>query len=288
MTPTINYQNNINFNNNISNLNEINFSIIKRDKSQSDLPSDNNSLKANNYLIFNKKLKNINSFNKLTLLNSYNNYIFEGNESLNRDESSNHLIISSDLYLNSNQIIKPRLKFIINQNIHSSEKIVNEDSNSITFNYLNSFSDNRFFGTDLRDNTSRIVYGIESEFNLHNQNIELNLSQSYDLKKNNNFSNKINQKDHLSDLALEGNTRFRDINLKIDARLDKSSLGYKELNLILNTLEPINMSLNYHETDNSAFSENSNDTEYLGINFDKEINDYISLSYGSNFDLKNN
>ena len=40
---------------------------------------------------------------------------------------------------------------------------MNEDSNSITFSYQNSYSDNRFFGTDLKENTSRIVYGIESE-----------------------------------------------------------------------------------------------------------------------------
>ena len=65
---------------------------------------------------------------------------------------------------------------------------MNEDSNSITFNYQNSYSDNRFFGTDLRDNTSRIVYGLESQFEIKSK-VEINANQSYDFKKNNNLEN---------------------------------------------------------------------------------------------------
>ena len=34
----------------------------------------------------------------------------------------------------------------------------------ITFNYQNNYSDNRLFGLDKYDNSSRIIYGMESEF----------------------------------------------------------------------------------------------------------------------------
>ncbi len=287
-TPIIKYQNNINLNENISNYNEINFTIIKRDESQNNLASESGSFKVNNYLSFNNVLKNVNIFNKLSLLNGLNNYTFEHNSDLNSSSSFNHLILSSDLYLNSNEIIKPRVKLIYNQDIYHSDNIFNEDSNSITFNYQNSFSDNRFFGTDDRENTSRIVYGFESELSLKNQKVNINTSQSYDFKKENNFSNRLNQSSYFSDFAIEAKTTYKKLNLNLDTRLDRSSLENKELNLELNLNDPVNITLNYHETSKNAFSEKSNDTEYLGLGLEKKINNNISLSYGSNIDLKNN
>ena len=63
-------------------------------------------------------------------------------------------------------------KIIYNQDIYHSSKIINEDSNSLTFNYQNQYSDNRFFGTDNRDNTSRFVYGIETDFQIKKYEFE--------------------------------------------------------------------------------------------------------------------
>ena len=165
---------------------------------------------------------------------------------------------------------------------------MNEDSNSITFNYQNSYSDNRFFGTDLRDNTSRIVYGLESQFEIKNQKVEINANQSYDFKKNNNFSRKLNQNSHFSDFAVEAKMNFNSLNLNLDTRLDRSTLSNKEINVGLNTNIPFNISLNYHETNKNAFSEKSNDTEYLSASMSKEINNNLKISYGSNIDIKNN
>ena len=177
---------------------------------------------------------------------------------------------------------------IYNQDLYHTENVINEDSNSITFNYQNSYSDNRFFGTDLRDNTSRIVYGFESQFEIKNQKVEINANQSYDFKKNNNFSRKLNQNSHFSDFAVEAKINFNSLNLNLDTRLDRSTLSNKEINVGLNTNKPFNISLNYHETNKNAFSEKSNDTEYLIASMSKEINDNLKISYGSNIDLKNN
>ncbi len=288
LTPIIKYQNNINIYKNITNYNDVNFTIIKRNKSQDSLASESNSLKINNYFTYNKKIGKINSFNKLTLLNSLNSYTFEHNNNLNSTERYNHLIFSSEYFIKYNKTLTPRIKFIHNQDIYHTENIMNEDSNSITFNYQNSYSDNRFFGTNLRDNTSRIVYGLESQFEIKNQKIEINANQSYDFKKDNNFSRKLNQNSYFSDFAVEAKMNFNSLKLNLDTRLDRSSLSNKEINVGLNTNIPFNISLNYHETNKNAFSEKSNDTEYLSVSMSKEINDNLKISYGSNVDLKNN
>ena len=288
ITPSFKYQNNFYINENVSNQNEIDLLIITRDESQSDLPSENNNLKINNYFIYNKKLNNFNIYNKLSLLNGYSDYTFENNSNLNTNESFHHLIFSSDMYTNLYKTINPRIKFIINQNIDHSGGTLNEDSEAITFNYQNSYSDNRFYGTDLKDNTSRLVYGFENEFLINNKQININASQSYDIKKNNNYSDKINQNSNFSDFAVEGNTNINDLFFSIDTRLDRNSLKNKELNFILSTNKPFDISLNYHQTSKDAFLENSNDTEYLGVGLKKDINRNLIFSYESNIDLKNN
>tara|TARA_B100000963_G_scaffold64102_1_gene52062 strand:- start:9776 stop:11905 length:2130 start_codon:yes stop_codon:yes gene_type:complete len=288
ITPFIKYRNYVNINKNVTNYNDINFLIIKRNGSQNNLASESSTLKINNYFTYNKNIGGINTFNKITLLNSINNYTFEHNNDLNGTDSYNHLIFSSDYFFNKDEIIKPRIKLIYNQDLHHTENIMNEDSDSITFNLQNLYSDNRFFGTDLRDNTSRIVYGFESQFEINNQKLEINAGQSYDFNKNNKYSNKINQNSHFSDIALEAKINFRSLNLNLNTRLDKSSFNNKETNIALNADSPLNVSLNYYETSKDAFFEKSNDTEYLSVNMSKEINDNIKISYGSNIDLKNN
>ena len=286
-TPHVHYYNSINLDHNISNLNEVDFTIIKRNESQNKLPSENNTLKINNYFIHNKKLEDINIYNKISLLNNLSNYRYEHNSNLNNTGRFNHLILSSDMYYNLSNNILPRLKLIYNEEIYSTDNIINEDSNSLTFNYQNLYSDNRFYGSDIRDNTSRIVYGIETDFKLKNQTFDINFNQSYDFREDNNFSKKINQKSNLSDFAVEGSTNIKNLSINLDTRLDKNSLKKKEMNVSINTSNPFNISLNYHETQKEAFEENSNDTENLGINLEKQINDNLILGYSSNIDLKN-
>ncbi len=288
ITPMVRYHNTINLNKYFTNHNEINFTVLKRNESQDNLPSESNNFKINNYFIFNNEFNGVNIFNKLTLLNSLNNYTFEHNSNLNSTDRFNHLILSSDQFLNLNENIKPRIKLIFNQDINSSDNIINEDSDSITFNYQNSYSDNRFFGTDLRENTSRVVYGFESNFKIKEQVVKINTSQSYDFKKNNNFSRRLNQDSNLSDLAFEAITNIKGISLNLDSRIDKKTFGNKELNIGLHTNIPLDISLNYHQTSKEAFSDKSNNTEYLSVNLEKELNNNVTLLYGSNIDLKNN
>ena len=70
--------------------------------------------------------------------------------------------LSSDVNFNNFSSITPKIKFIIPMQLVNSNKKINEDSKSITFNYQNQFSENRFFGNDLFDNAPRVVYGMDS------------------------------------------------------------------------------------------------------------------------------
>ena len=287
-SPHINYYNSLYFYKGISNINEIDFRIIKRNQSQNNLPSENNSLKINNLFTVNNNLDNFNTYNKLSFLNNISNYSYEHDVGLNSSERFHHLILSSDIYYKNFDNIIPRMKIIHNQNVYESNNIINEDSDTLSFSYQNQYADNRFFGTDKRDDTSRIVYGLESSFDLHNQKYRLKINQSYDFNKNNNFNKKLNQEAHLSDYALEGITEFKNLSVNLDLRLDRSDLKKKEMNMSLNIYKPLKISLNYHETEKNAFSERSNDTEYLGVKIEKQINDNLILGYSSNIDLKNN
>ena len=287
-TPHINYYNSISIGKNISNINEIDFSIIKRNDSENELPSENSSLKINNYFTQINTSKKINFHNKLSFLNNLSDYNYEHNSELNSTERYSNVIISTDMHYDLNETILPRIKFIHNQGIYNSNKIINEDSNSLTFSYQNLYADNRFFGTDVRDNTTRIVYGIDNDFIFDKQRFKINFNQSYDFNKNNNFSKKINQNTNLSDFALEGKTNINNLQIKFDTRLDKNSFKKKEMNMSFKTNNPLNITLNYHETLKNAFIENSNDTQYLGINLEKKINNNLTLAYESNVDLKNN
>ena len=287
-TPHINYYNSISIGKNISNINEIDFSIIKRNDSENELPSENSSLKINNYFTQINTSKKINFHNKLSFLNNLSDYNYEHNSELNSTERYSNVIISTDMHYDLNETILPRIKFIHNQGIYNSNKIINEDSNSLTFSYQNLYADNRFFGTDVRDNTTRIVYGIDNDFIFDKQRFKINFNQSYDFNKNNNFSKKINQNTNLSDFAFEGKTNINNLQIKFDTRLDKNSFKKKEMNMSFKTNNPLNITLNYHETLKNAFIENSNDTQYLGINLEKEINNNLTLAYESNVDLKNN
>ena len=287
-TPHINYYNSISIGKNISNINEIDFSIIKRTDSENELPSENSSIKINNYFTQINTSKKINFHNKLSFLNNLSDYNYEHNSELNSTERYSNVIISTDMHYDLNETILPRIKFIHNQGIYNSNKIINEDSNSLTFSYQNLYADNRFFGTDVRDNTTRIVYGIDNDFIFDKQRFKINFNQSYDFNKNNNFSKKINQNTNLSDFALEGKTNINNLQIKFDTRLDKNSFKKKEMNMSFKTNNPLNITLNYHETLKNAFIENSNDTQYLGINLEKEINNNLTLAYESNVDLKNN
>ena len=60
------------------------------------------------------------------------------------------------------------------------------------------------------------------------------------------------------------------------------------MNYSLNFENPINISINFHETQSEAFKQLSNDTQSLDFQISKEINKNISFIYQTDLDVKNN
>ena len=287
LTPSIRYSNQILSKNNLSFINEIDLFNIKRNESDIGKPSDSTLINLSNSIIFNNKINNSYLYNKINLISSLGDYSYKNNPSLNDNVFKSYVIISSEGFLNYSKTIKPRFKIVNNFNL-VNDNIVNEDSEALTFNYQNQFSDSRFYGSDLKDNSARIIYGVESNINRFGQNIDLKLNQSYDFRDNNNYAKKINQKSNFSDLAFEAQTNVDDIFFKIDSRLDNKNLEKIEMNYSIEYSNLFDFNIEYNETDAQAFHHSLSSTQSLGTSIGRELNDNVKLYFNSNMDLKNN
>ena len=287
ISPSLTYTNLINLKK-YSLINEFDFTILKRTESSINNPSESFKLNIDNELFNSYLLKNLFLKNKIIFTNSYSDYHFNNNETLNHNSIKSNIKLSSDLYYQNSSSFRPRLKFIIPFQIENSNKSINEDSKSITFNYQNQFSESRFFGNDLFDSSPRLVYGIEYFTKLKRQNINININQSYETNVKNRYSNLINQSSKFSDYSIETMINRDNISFLLDTRLDENTLSKKEMNYTLMFEEPIKISLNYNETQKEAFKDLSNDSQSLNIGFSKRINDNVELSLNSNLDVKNN
>ena len=188
--------------------------------------------------------------------------------------------------MNNTSKVIPRIKFIHPLEIFNSNQIINEDSESLSFSYVHKYSDNRLYGNDLADNTSRLVYGLESDFQISEQNIKLNINQSYDFKKNNNYANLVNQNSNFSDYSLELKTNFKEVKFKSDIRIDKDNNSKKEMNYKIHFDKIFNTEVTYNETRKIAFKKLTEDTESLRFSLLKDLNDNMSIQYSSSLDLK--
>jgi hypothetical protein len=185
-------------------------------------------------------------------------------------------------------IINPKIKFIIPTQIENNNKSINEYSKSITFNYQNQFSDNRFFGSDLFDSSPRIVYGIENFFNTKNTEISFNINQSLDANLNNNYAYLVNQSSRVSDYSIESKLKINEILFKIDTRIDQDNLSKKEMNYELKYDKFLDTSVIYNETQSEAYRNLSADTQSIIMNISKKINDNVNINFNSHLDVKNN
>ena len=287
IVPSLKYTNFVNYKD-YSIINDLDFAILKRNESAIESPSESFIIKLSNEIFDYQTYKNIIFQNKLSIDNSYNEYYFNNDQSLNHQSFKSTAIISSDLQISKMGITNPKIKFIIPTQIENNNKSINEDSESITFNYQSQFSDNRFFGSDLFDSSPRIVYGIENYYNTKNTEISFNINQSLDSSLNNNYANLVNQNSRLSDYSIESKLKINEILFKIDTRLDSDNLSKKEMNYELNYNKFLNTSVIYNETQSEAYKNLSEDTQSLIMNISKKINDNVNINFKTNLDVKNN
>ena len=285
--PSLKYTNFVNFND-YSIINDLDFAILKRDDSTIENPSESIKIKISNEVFDYQIYEEIIFQNKLSINNSYNYYYFNKDQSLNHHSFKSTAILSSDLQFSKMGITNPKIKFIIPTQIENNNKSINENSNAITFNYQNQFSDNRFFGSDLFDFSPRVVFGFENYFNRKNTEISFNINQSLDANLNNNYANLINQNSRLSDYSIESKLKINEILFKIDTRLDNDNLSIKEMNYELSYNKFLNTSITYNETQSEAYRNLSTDTQSIIINISKKINDNANINFNSNLDVKNN
>jgi hypothetical protein len=160
--------------------------------------------------------------------------------------------------------------------------------NSITFNYQNQFSENRFFGNDLFDSSPRVVFGIENYLYKKNKEISFNINQSFDTNLNNNYAHLINQNSRFSDYSIESKLRINEILFNIDTRLNYDNLSKKEMNYELSYDKILNTSIIYNETQSEAYRNLSSDTQSIIMDITKNINNNIDINFNSSLDVKNN
>ncbi len=284
LTPSIKYTNQNLLKNNLVINNEISLSDIKRNESSDEKPSDNTFLRVNNLISSTNNYNSALVYNKLSLSSSLGKYSFKHNSDLDEEIFNVSAVLSSDIFYKYNDNINPRIKFVQNLNLISDD-LVNEDSEAISFNYHNQFSDSRLYGYDLEDNTGRIIYGSENNFTTHGKKIDFNINQSYDFITGSNYTSRINQFSNFSDLALEAKTSTNNTLFEIDARLDKEKLEKKEMNFLLSYSNNYVFNLNYNETGSSAFKGLSSDTKSMSFDISKPINDNFNITVGSTVDI---
>ena len=283
--PSITYENNFRINSILYLNNHLSTSYLIRDESNNFLPLENKKISLKSKLSNNFYSKGFLTSNNINFYINYGSEIFE-NSDLNKEITNSSITLSSEIIKPINNIFKFKTKFVSN-GVLKDGSLVNENSKSITFNYYNLSSDNRLFGSDMTDNSTRLVYGFETSLKTKNP-LSLKVGQSIDFKNNTNYSKKINQSDKISDIALEGNLKLNDkINFKYDARLNKKNFSNKEMNYTVNINSPINILVNYNQTSRNAYKELSNDTESVRLSFNKNINKNIALDFNTNIDLKN-
>ena len=287
--PNVQYNNLIDLDNGFFLKNDLSLSILERGSSYNKNSKKNFGLSINNEIIQNKIIKSNFITNKLIFNNSFRKLEYDNNVS-NKQYVQNNIIFSTnwEKYIYED-LIKSRLKFIINDDFNTFKNYTNEDSQSITFNYQHLFSDNRFYGFDLSDNSKRVTYGLELNKVFNKKKIDFKIGQGYDFSKNNIYLQKLNQNSKFSDMAFEVGMGIESILFKIDGRLDQKNLSKKEINYSADyNFSPFELNLIYNETSSNAFNSNSEDSKALKVNFGYKYNNNIKISTYSNMDLKNN
>ncbi len=101
------------------------------------------------------------------------------------------------------QTIEPRASVVVAPNGGNSDKIPNEDSQSVEFDETNLFRENRFDGFDKIDGGTRINYGINWT-GIHNENggnSSVFIGQSYKPRTDSTFAVGSGLEDHFSDFV---------------------------------------------------------------------------------------
>lgn len=287
-SPYIKYSNAADINSNLFLINDISFYILERDNSDSSNPKQNIGLNLTNEFLENRILGKSIINNKLILDNSFRNIQINNESNRNIFHESSVRISSSikrNIYKN---LASGHLKIIINENLNVYKNNIVEDSNSISFNYDHLFKENRLYGYDLSDNSKRLAYGLETNFNINNNDYYFDIGQSYDMKLNNEYLSKVNQVNRLSDIAIKTGVTNALFSFNLGSRINNANYSKKEMDYSFSiNNKKWDLLLSYNETSDEAFSENSDNSKALKSKLNIQVNQNVDLSYSTNLDLQN-
>ena len=293
--PSLRYMNYINFKNNLILNNEFKIDLVSRNSSLNYLP--NRIVRASTLNTFQKNIikNNYNLINKLIFDNSIIS-VDEGNQDTNVISGSSNKIatyLSSELNkiykLNKITKIKPRAKIIISSKSRTKSNNVNDNSQSLSLHYNNIFKENRYFGSDKKEDGSRAVIAIEQDYLFSDEvKLGINYGRTYNFKKETNLMNDINQKSKLSDHLTEISFNYKNNKIKYNSRHDKKNLDIKE-DFLTYELENDKNSLiiNKNLTSDNAYTD-SKSSHFMTMEYTRKINNNSNFKYQSEINLEDN
>jgi len=179
---------------------------------------------------------------------------------------------------------KPSLSLILSPGKSNSEKISNEDSSLNTYSSNNEISLNRYSGSDKLDNSKRLV----SQFKINNNNLTMNLSQSYEFTDNSNFHKDSGNDENLGNLL--GGLQYNNFKneFEYNFRYDHSKKYLKQQNINYannNSLGTIELS--YLDQNSESDSVITNDIETLNYKLiSNKINKFSTIGLTGLYNLK--
>ena len=292
--PSVRYINYIDFKNNLILNNDIKIELVSRNTSSNYLP-----MKIFRTNLINSFQKNFNFYNNYNLINKLklNNSFYiieEGNADTNILSGNSHQIasyfsseINRVLKVKNNTKIKPRAKIILTNISKGSNLNLNDNSQSLSFNYNNLFQENKYFGSDKKESGSRIVLALEQNYKLSSDfNLDINYGRSYNFEKNKNFMLDIQQDTKFSDHLTELSVLLKNNELRYNSRHDKKTFDLKEDSISYQFRNDKNIfNFNKDLTSDDSYI-NSNSSHFMTANYTRTINKNSNFNYQTEINLE--
>ncbi len=292
--PYINYNSGIYEFNKINYENHFEFYNIFRDKKTTDYAKEQQKLSHN--LTLSKKYLNFNSniiFESQFYSQFYNTIKkdVEGNKVFSGNIFRAFPIFGTRLetpfkFKNSkfDFTYKPSIGLIVSPGKSNSEKISNEDSALNAYSANNEMALNRYAGSDRLDNSKRLI----SSFNINNEELKVNLSQSYEFTDNSNFHNDTGNINNLADFL--GSIKYvKNLNIfEYNFRYDHEKKYLKQQNINYeNEISLGKFEISYLDQKSKTDTVVNEDLETLNYKFNsRKINKYSNISLVGLYDLK--
>jgi len=292
--PYINYNSGIYEFRNVNYENHFQFYNIFRDKKNTDYAKEQQKISYNLFLSKNYLKFKSNVIIESQLYNQFYNTIkkdIEGNRVYSGNIFRAFPIIGTRIetpfkFKNNkfNLTYKPSFSLILSPGKSNSERISNEDSALNSYSANNEISLNRYNGSDRLDNSKRLV----SSFGISNDDLKINLSQSYEFTNNSNFQKDSGNEDNLSDLL--GSFKYQKyMNIfQYNFRYDHSLKNLKQQNINYENNNNLGkIELLYLDQKSETDSALNEDLETLNYKFiSKKLYKYSKISLNGLYDLK--